>query len=55
MSEWWEPEEGYPLKDSAMVIEPEDDYEYRVWVCGVCQALTVTPTKHIEWHKEMES
>lgn len=52
MNEWWEIEDGYPIKDSGLVIEPEDDYQYQVWTCGICFALITTPTKHIQWHKK---
>lgn len=54
MSGWWEPSEGYPIKDSGLVVGTEDDYEHQVWVCGTCRALVITPTKHITWHEEME-
>ena len=52
MNDWWEPEDGYPIKDSGLVIEPEDDYQYQVWTCGICFALITTPTKHIQWHRK---
>ena len=54
MNNWWEIEDGYPIKDSGLVIEPEEDFEREVWLCGVCYALITTPTKHIRWHQAQE-